>query len=59
MQHNIVLLDYFTNDQVANEAEPLSHGGLLRHYIQRNWRRLLGLAEPVAPAEAAAAEPEG
>ena len=56
-QKRIVLLDYFTNDQVANLTQPLSHGGLLRKYIQRNWRRLLGLAEPEAPA--AAAEPEG
>ncbi len=50
------MLDYSTNDQLEDEMEPLSHASLLRNYIKDkdNWRRLLGLVEPSAPAQ-----PEG
>ena len=33
MQHKVVLLDYFTNGDVTDEATPLSHAALVRQYL--------------------------
>jgi hypothetical protein len=33
----VVLLDYTTNDDIADESAPLSHAGLLRRWIDGRW----------------------
>ncbi len=33
MNYKVVLLDYFTNGDVTNEATPLSHAALVRQYL--------------------------
>jgi hypothetical protein len=33
----VVLLDYTTNDDVADESTPLSHAGLLRRWVVDDW----------------------
>lgn len=42
----LVLLDYETNDDVNNLSKPLSHAGLLRLYLLREWPVLEQRASP-------------
>ncbi len=36
-RETLVLLDYETNSEVSNLAKPLSHAGLVMHYLQDSW----------------------
>jgi hypothetical protein len=33
----VILLDYETNDDVADLSHPLSHAGLVKQYLERQW----------------------
>lgn len=46
MHKDIVLLDYFTNDDVANTTTPLSHAGLVRKYLVEHEEELLNAVPP-------------
>ncbi len=37
LEQDVVLLDYETNDDLDNLATPLSHAGLIKWYLERNW----------------------
>ena len=43
LRQNIVLVDYFTNDDITDVRTPISHAGLLRKYIIENFDRILEL----------------
>ncbi len=34
---DVVLLDFTTNGDVANTAQPLSHAALIKHYVEGTW----------------------
>lgn len=36
-QHDIVLLDYETNQDINDPRKPLSHAGLIKHYLEGTW----------------------
>jgi hypothetical protein len=42
-QKPVVLLDYYTNDDVNNIDTPLSHAALVKEYVELHWRTLLNL----------------